>query len=554
MIIGIDFGTCFSSVSVMSGMVPDNSFLRDETGMGMPTVFLFDAEKGAEVFGNDCESPEYYRRSGDIVRYVKRTIREDESVLGSRVVSGGRSFTYSDIIEHYIGFLIREVRRGAEASGSVANTEVEAVAVTVPVAIAGGKMMAVSYNRVVHDAVQNVTGLPDDRIFILEEPVAAALSYIYTNGAASAPAGPQTVMVFDLGGGTLDVSVVRYDPATRNSTILAKEGDLELGGNDWDAVLANLVRDQAGVVSFPDPEERAKFERRVTALKINLSRMDEDGISFRCGGKSRSAFIERAEFEAEADALVRRALGVTAEALYRAWRAIEMGDGEVPLRRSAFDIGPGGPCREVRELVRKGIAHVDRVVLVGGGSNVPAVRRALVEVLGIPDSMVVSHNPSKAISMGAGIYAKLMADNDGDGPSVTNIISHSYGVNTTRNKGTEEVMCVMIPRGTPFPADGRLSASRNFWPNEDDQTSVAFKVLESDTEPEECDHLRNAPMDGEMINHFVIHVDLPEDYHGKATSCKVETTLSITSDGLMEITVRQAETGTILGYASNQDF
>ncbi len=551
MIIGIDFGTCFSAVSVMSGMVPDTSLLRDDTGMGMPTVFLYDGEKGTEVFGDACESPDYYRRSGDVVRYVKRLVRRDPEALRSSVTSGGRSFTYAEIIERYLAFLVEGVKEAAACSGGVPNTEVEAVAVTVPVAISSGRMLAAQYNQVIHDAVKKATGLPDRSIFILEEPVAASLSYIYRMGAASGAPRNQTVLVFDLGGGTLDVTVLRYDARSKNSRILAKEGDLVLGGNDWDEVLARLVKRETGVSSFASQEEEARFARAVTSLKLDLSRTDEAGIFFKCGGKSKSVLVAREDFEAESEELVRRAMGVTALAVYRA----SLASGAEPgVSRDAFSVGPRGLGPDAAAAFRGAMGSVDTVVLVGGGSNMPSVREGLVSLLGIPEGKIVSHNPSKAICMGAGIYAKMMhGTSTSSAPSVTNIVSHAYGVDVYDDDGGNPRMWVLIDRGTPFGPDGRVTGSApGFHPLRNNQPILTFNVLEADVDREGRTG-SEVPLTDEMANRFGLTVRVPDRFSGRAREFRITITLTATSDGLLEITFVDDQTKEVLGTRTSLD-
>ncbi len=545
MIIGIDFGTCFSSVSVMSGMVANTSFLRDSTGRGMPTAFIYDPATGREVMGEAAEAPEYYPRSRDIVRYIKRTVREDPSRLEAEVSSGGRSFTYSYIIERYLAFLIDEIRRGAQQSGSVENTEVEAVTVTVPVGISHGQMMAFEYNQLIRDVVKRVTGLPDGRIYILQEPVAAALSYLYSNGAASEVDEPATVLVFDLGGGTLDVTVVEYDPDGMDFRIWAKEGDLSLGGNDWDAVLADLVRSRTGIGAFSDPAEEARFERAVIDLKVNLSRVDEDAIFFKYGGRSKTAVITREELEEAASGLTHRAGVLALKTVHSAGLAMRREDGEEIDDDAYFESDEAG------ESLRMAMSDIDKVVMVGGGSNLPSVRKALMDFLRVPEDMIVQHNPSKAIAMGAGIYAKLRVDaGDGDSAGVSDIVSHSYGVIACVD-GVEHVH-VLVYRGDPFDGDGRAGGMAGpFTPHGDDYDFVTVRVVETDLERFQCSE-DLAPLQADMVNMLSVRVDVPPEYRGRARSLMLAMALSTDVNGLLEITVFDMTSHQRLAFGTNR--
>ena len=150
MIIGIDFGTCYSSSAIMSGLIPVTTFLRDTTGMGIPSTFMYSEENG-EMYGEACETGYAYKHSADIVRYMKRTVREDPANLERTITSGGKEFTLSEIIEKYLTFLIGEIKSAAVRSGEYSNTDIEAVTITAPVGIASGQMMASEYNKLLQE-------------------------------------------------------------------------------------------------------------------------------------------------------------------------------------------------------------------------------------------------------------------------------------------------------------------------------------------------------------------------------------------------------------------
>ena len=86
MIIGIDFGTCYSSAAIMNGLIPVTTFIKDSTGMGLPSLFMYSKEKDREMYGEECETGDAFRHSADIIRYMKRTVREDPANL-ERTVS-----------------------------------------------------------------------------------------------------------------------------------------------------------------------------------------------------------------------------------------------------------------------------------------------------------------------------------------------------------------------------------------------------------------------------------------------------------------------------------
>lgn len=226
MIIGIDFGTCFSSAAIMNGLIPVTSYVKDTTGEGVPSLFMYSAEKNMEMYGEECTTGEAFRHSADIVRYMKRTVRENPQNLDMTIRSGGKDFAIGEVIEKYMTFLVSKIREGAIKSGEFSNNEIEAVTITAPVGISSDSMMASDYNRLLQDCMCRITNLPRDKVRVLQEPVAAAISYLYSEDIRTHYDDIQRIMVFDLGGGTLDVTIVEHNPKAMTYEILAKEGDL----------------------------------------------------------------------------------------------------------------------------------------------------------------------------------------------------------------------------------------------------------------------------------------------------------------------------------------
>lgn len=315
MIIGIDFGTCYSSAAIMNGLIPVTTFIRDSTGMGIPSLFMFSEEKNEELYGEACETGYAFRHSADIVRYMKRTVREDPANLERTVTSGGREYTLSQVIEKYLTYLIGEIREAAIRSGEYSNSNIEAVTITAPVGIASGQMMASEYNKLLQDAVMRITGLPKENVRILQEPVAAAISYLYSEDIRTHYDDVQKILVFDLGGGTLDVSIVEHDPKTMEYRILAKEGDLELGGNDWDNALRDRILEKTGLRWEGTDEETGRFTKIVTKTKIELTDSEESIVVFTMKGQDRFTRVNRAEFEDCTKELLERAMDVVDSAL-----------------------------------------------------------------------------------------------------------------------------------------------------------------------------------------------------------------------------------------------
>ncbi len=515
MIVGIDFGTCFSSAAIMSGLIPVTNYASD-TNEGIPSLFMFSKETGKELYGIDCTKREAVENEDDVVRYMKRLVRADPDSLGTTIVSGGQEYTVAQVIEKFLTYLVAKVRKGAMDSGEFQDDRIEALAVTAPVGIAKGQMMASDYNKLLQEMMGRITGLDADRISVVLEPVAAAISYLYSADIRKHYDGKQTVLVFDLGGGTLDVTVVEHDPAAMTYEIKAKEGDLELGGNDWDACLAKLVMEKAGKDSFSSKLDEASFRREVTKLKENLTMSDKAGMMFDDGDEDYVVKVTREEFD-----------GCTEELLER---AVEV----------------------VRRTLDSCDSDVDRIVLVGGGSNMPQIRERLAEEF-CPlrrEGFVEVFEPSKAIAKGAAVYAKLAASANGsqEGPKVLDIATLSYGFES-RKDGVEDMIYNMIYKGASFGETGRISvrSESSFIALKDDQTRVSFRVYESEAPEGEGPWMPFG--NGETYNGLEVTVQVPPEYLGKATSFAMWPEMALDSNGIVDITVRD-RAGNKLAYGT----
>ncbi len=518
MIVGIDFGTCYSSAAIMSGLIPVTNFIKDHEGMGIPSLFMYSVEKGKELYGRDCETGDAFRHSADIVRYMKRTVREDPSNLGKKVSSGGKEYTLSEVIEKYLMFLISEVKAAAVKSGEYSNTDIEAITITAPVGIAQGQMMASEYNQLLQDAVVRITGLPKENVRVLLEPVAAAISYLYSEDVRTHYDGIQKILVFDLGGGTLDVSIVEHDPVTMEYRILAKEGDLELGGNDWDAALRERILDKSVGKWNGNPEETARFVKTVTKTKMDLSEMEESIVVFTMSGQDRFVRVSRREFEECTSHLLERALDVVD-------RAMKYEGGYKP----------------------------DKIVLVGGSSNMPQIRDGIIHRTGFDPEDVMVYEPSKAIAKGAAVFAKLNSQSDDSalGPRVLDMATLTYGfLSHSSDFEDREGIYNMIYKGDRFDENGtiRIRSDSSFIPRRDNQTIVSFRIYESENRrgegfDDDWFDLNN----GETYNGLSVTVQVPPEFIGKARSFSVWPTMTLDSNGVLELTITD-KTGKKLAY------
>jgi len=348
--------------------------------------------------------------------------------------------------------------------------------------------------------------LPESKISILHEPVAAAISYFYSENMRMMYDRNQTVLVFDLGGGTFDVTVVEHDPFKQQYDIKAKEGDLKLGGNDWDEALGKLVLKKAGISGdFSSDEEKGEFQSQMTRLKHMLSELDVQPTVFRYNGKQITVTVERSEFEDATKHLLDRTIEVTKKAI--------------------------DSCG--------GTSVIDEIVMVGGSSNMPQIReRIKAEFPQFGKYDIKLHDPSKAIAKGAAIYAKKMIDKcisfEGD---VSDIVTHTYGISSRRVRDNKDMIYNLLYKGTKFEGESVTASSvSGFTALEDTQRYLTFTVYESDGIRGEGEDANWMDFGGnEKKNGIEATIAVPEEYIGRARSFSCLVTLEINRDGVLNM-------------------
>lgn len=290
---------------------------------------------------------------------------------------------------------------------------------------------------------------------ILDEPSAAALAYSFQSGGGELllPEAQRTVLVYDLGGGTFDVTLVRLSKHRFES--LAIEGDVRLGGKDWDDRIVDYVAGQFlkqhGDDPRTDPRSLSVLQAAAERAKRTLSRLQQTTLTCTHAGKMLTVPLSRAEFEAQTRDLLTRTRLTTQQV----------------LRQAGL-----------------GWDKVDRILLVGGSTHMPMTGRMLQEISGQqPDSSLAV---SEVVARGAALHAGIAASRDGDGslgPEVIaalgqfieiNVNSHSLGIEVKHLN--ERINDILIPKNTQLPA----ASSRVYWTARENQQRVRVKVLQGE--------------------------------------------------------------------------
>jgi molecular chaperone DnaK len=436
-LVGIDLGTTFSAIATLDELGQAITLPNRDGEMLTPSAVLIDGDTavvGQAARDVALEQPD------KVAMLIKR--RMGYPSYGRPVA--GREFRP----ETLSAIILRKLVQDAEFRLGPIHKAV----ITVPAYFDDTRRKATK------DAGR-IAGL--DVIDILDEPGAAALAYSFqAHRAGPAPResmpDKQTVLVYDLGGGTFDVTLVRL--SERRFEALAIEGDVRLGGKDWDDRIVDYVAEaflrHYGDDPRQDPQALANLSANAERAKRTLSKLAQTSVTCTYAGKVLTVPLSREEFESlTLDLLTRTQL--TAQQV---------------LREAGL-----------------GWEQVDRLLLVGGSTHMPMTGRMLGEISGkTPDnSLAVSEVVARGAAIHAGIKAARTGGSDGKalGTEVRealedvieiNVNSHSLGVEVRRQE--ERINDVLIPKNTQLPT----AASSVYHTVADNQRRVRVKVLQGE--------------------------------------------------------------------------
>lgn len=439
-VVGIDLGTTFSAIATLDDRGQAVTLPNRDGEMLTPSAIYLDGDVavvGQAALDVALESPD------KVASLIKR--RMGHPSLGHPV--DAREFRP----ETLSAIILRKLVLDAEHRLGPVNRAV----ITVPAYFDDTRRKATK------DAGR-IAGL--DVLDIIDEPTAAALAYSFQAPHGSPELAPdhikpneqRTVMVYDLGGGTFDVTLVRL--TQRRFETLAIEGDVRLGGKDWDDRIVEYVaaafHKQHGEDPRTDPQSLAALQAGAERAKRTLSKLPQTSITSTHKGKVLTIPLSRVEFEGITRDLLTRTRLTTQQVLRQA--------------RLTWD-------------------KVDRVLLVGGSTHMPMTRQMLQDLCGRqPDnSLAVSEVVARGAAIHAGIVASRLGEEgltlDSDAREALeqvveiNVISHSLGVQV-KTKDNELVNDVLIPKNTQLPT----ANSRVYRTRVENQQRVQVKVLQGE--------------------------------------------------------------------------
>jgi molecular chaperone DnaK len=450
--VGIDLGTTNSVVACLDETGRTQVVRNAEGELVTPSVVFFD--KTEIVVGRPARQAARVDASR-VAACVKRDMGQPHY---SHLING--QHLPPEVIQACI---LRKLRRDTEAAiGPNFKT-----VITVPAYFDEPRRKATS------DAGE-MAGL--DVLDIVNEPTAAALAFSEQSGYltdAGQPREPIKVLVYDLGGGTFDVTLIDLVPG--NITTLATDGDVQLGGRDWDELLADHAAAafvaQLGIDPRQDQTSVSRLMALVEEAKHTLTSRGRSVIHVEHAGRSVEVPITLRQFEQLSEALLERTAFTTRQLLSHA--GVAWGD-------------------------------VSRVLLVGGSTRMPMVAAMLQRLSGVPADRSI--NPDEAVARGAALFAWYQMQKQGDAGGgtfqVTDVNAHSLGIQAIDQQTRQRENIIVIPRNTPLP----VKVTRPFVTQTINQKSIVVQVLEGESrQPTLC-----SPIGRTVLRD--LPADLPQGY------------------------------------------
>ena len=486
-VIGIDLGTTNSCVAVMEGKTP--KVIENAEGMRTtPSIVAF-TDEGERLVGQPAKRQAVTNPERTIFavkrligrRYDDPMVEKDKKLVPYKIVRAsngdawveaeGKTYSPSQIS----AFVLQKMKETAEA---YLGTKVEQAVITVPAYFNDAQRQATK------DAGK-IAGL--EVLRIINEPTAAALAY----GLDKNKTG--TIAVYDLGGGTFDISILEIGDGVFE--VKSTNGDTFLGGEDFDMRLVNyladefqkeqgidLRRDKLALQRLEESAEKAKIElSSTTQTEINLPFITADAA----GPKHLTMKLTRAKFEALVDDLVQKTID---------------------------------PCRQAIKDAGLSAAEINEVVLVGGMTRMPKVQEVVKQLFGKEPHKGV--NPDEVVAVGAAIQAGVL---QGDVKDVLllDVTPLSLGIETLGGVFTR-----LIDRNTTIPT----KKSQVFSTAEDGQTAVTIRVFQGE---------REMAADNKLLGQFDL-IGIPPAPRGVP---QIEVTFDIDANGIVNVSAKDKGTG-----------
>ena len=423
MILGIDLGTTYSVCSYIDDKGEPQVITNMEGQRTMPSVVFFESESSVIVGQSAKENSICF--PDDVVSAIKNHMGDKNY----KFVTSTKTEYSPDVISSLIlKKLVSDANRFLNA-----DEPLKKVIITIPAYFTDAE-------RTATENAARIAGL--DLVRTINEPTAAALYY-----AASSKLDHANILVYDLGGGTFDVTVIRIDG--KDVLVKSTKGLKNVGGRFFDEEIVELINDYIQDkydIDLEDEEYKDVYQElftRAEKAKIILSQQEKTTIPIRTGEFKESFTLQRADLDKIVAKLYKRT--------------------EYCVKGAVSDAGIT-------------MNDIDKVILVGGSSRIPYIEENLTKLIGMPLSREV--NPDEVVAMGAALFGKYIENENEENKNISDVCSHSIGMVTLDEMTLRKYNRKLIERNSTLPAVSR-------WPFKtasENQEKIGISITEGEFE------------------------------------------------------------------------